>query len=1506
MKRQFLFITIIAILLIAVQFTSGQSSLLTNKYYSDFSSILNLPLLQNDVNKKHGRISQQMNILPAPMQQNGHIAYTQKYRDNESIRCISISSPDCYLIISGGITNGYYSYSSDGTKIVYQSDRDRNNEIYIMNSDGSNQTRLTNDPAYDAYPAFSPDGTRIVFVRDGSVYVMNSDGSGQTSLNTPNLAYFPMFSPNNSKIAFVTLNDELFIMNSDGSNRILLASGADNNYRPKFSPDGTKIVFIRDIGVFQYEIYTVDVNNLTLNRLTNNNVGEYDPVFSPDGSKIAFVRNTDLNRQIFIMNSDGSNQVQLTNNGYAEEPIFSPDGSKIIFDGWDQAIGDGIYVMNSNGSNKTRLVAAITSYGNRPVFSPDGTKISYDAHCQDLQFCPNDNNEIYVMNSNGSNQTRLTYNFVKTTEASYSNDGRKIVFTENRNNDFEIFIQSVNEYYSERLTNNSVKDYSPVVSPNGAKVAFTSDRDGNEEIYLMNADGTNQTRLTNNSASDSDPTFSADGTKIAFSTNRDGNQEIYVMNTDGSNQTRITTNPASDFQPAFSFDGSKIAFATNRDGNVEIYIMNSNGSSQTRLTNNAAKDILPAFSPDGTKVTFTRTIDGNDFGRVFTIDINGAFESFITNGRDPTWQTSPSESEVNVSVEARDGNYYPFGASLTATSNTTGNTFTPNSNNTFTLPIGDSYTLTAQDTLANGQQVQFTSATTPILEPYQIYYRTLIAQSPVFNIIGILNGQSSPSGIMVNNANGAVVFPECEVRLGGQTEDPPNSQNKVVYKCVGIPVGTRSIITPQKSGTTFTPNSQSFPGIEDNLQFNFETGQPVAITVTTNPTGRTFIVDGTAYTSALPFNWVSGSQHTISVSPIQNGATGTRYVFTNWSDGNTQNPRTITTPVTATTYTAVFKTQHQLTTSVNPVSSGSISANPSSADGWYDAGQSVQLTATANSGYSFSGWIGTVNSNNNPLTLTVNGPVTQTANFTQNPVPITIGSSPAGRTFTYNSVTYTTPKQFDWQPNSQHTIAFISPQNGSAGTRYIFDRWSDNSSVQNSRVITVPSSAATYTANFTTQYQLTMNAGAGGTVSPLSGNWYDAGQQVQISAVPNSGFTFGSWSGSGSGSYSGSNNPVNITLNNPITQTAGFNACAFTLSSNSQSFNAGGGNGSFGLTTMSGCGWTASSNSPWLHVTNGGSGTNSGTVGFSVDPNSGGARTGTITAGGQFFTVNQSQTVVVRNASFDFDGDRKTDISIFRPAPAEWWYLRSSNSSNRAVQFGLTSDKIVPADFTGDGKTDIAFFRPSTGQWFVIRSEDDSFYAFPFGSNGDIPVPADFDGDGKADPTVFRPSNAVWYTLRSSDGQYSFTQFGVSEDVPLPNDYDGDGKADYGVFRPTPSEWWILKSTGGVSAFQFGSAGDKPTPADFTGDGKTDAAFWRPSNGFWYVLRSEDLSYYAFPFGANGDIPAPGDYDGDGRADAAVFRPANLVWYLQQTTNGIATVPFGIAGDIPVPSAYLP
>jgi hypothetical protein len=274
--------------------------------------------------------------------------------------------------------------------------------------------------------------------------------------------------------------------------------------------------------------------------------------------------------------------------------------------------------------------------------------------------------------------------------------------------------------------------------------------------------------------------------------------------------------------------------------------------------------------------------------------------------------------------------------------------------------------------------------------------------------------------------------------------------------------------------------------------------------------------------------------------------------------------------------------------------------------------------------------------------------------------------------------------------------------------------------------------------------------------------------------------------------------------------------------------------------------------------------------------------------------------------SFDYDGDGKTDASVYRPSAGDW-YLLGSTAGFGAYHFGAPSDILTPADFTGDGKTDVAVFRPSTGVWFVLRSEDFTFYGAGFGTTGDIPAPGDYDGDGKADLVVYRPGAQGYWYLQQSTAGFSAVPFGIAEDKPALGDYDGDGKLDISVYRPSLGNWYRFNSSNGsFYGVHFGSPGDMIVPGDYTGDGKTDNAIFRPSESTWYILRSEVPTFYSAGFGAAGDIPSPGDYDGDGRTDLAVYRPgAQGIFYIQQSTAGFSAIPWGISGDRPTANAYV-
>lgn len=264
---------------------------------------------------------------------------------------------------------------------------------------------------------------------------------------------------------------------------------------------------------------------------------------------------------------------------------------------------------------------------------------------------------------------------------------------------------------------------------------------------------------------------------------------------------------------------------------------------------------------------------------------------------------------------------------------------------------------------------------------------------------------------------------------------------------------------------------------------------------------------------------------------------------------------------------------------------------------------------------------------------------------------------------------------------------------------------------------------------------------------------------------------------------------------------------------------------------------------------------------------------------------------------FDFDGDFKADISVFREG---MWYMLEGTAGFAAAQFGMATDRIVPADYDGDGKTDIAVFRPAEGNWYCLYSGNGTWSGVHFGTDGDVPAPGDYDADGRADYAVFRAG--TWYVQRSSAGFFA-EQFGLSTDRPVAADFDGDGKTDIAVYRD--GTWYVDQSTQGFTARNFGLAGDRTAAADYDGDGKADIAVWRPGEGNWYVFRSSDGAVSAAHWGMQGDMPAPADYDGDGKADYAVFR-GNGEWWISQSGSGAAVYEkFGLTGDMPVPSSLV-
>ncbi|HET7551721.1 MAG TPA: DPP IV N-terminal domain-containing protein [Gemmatimonadaceae bacterium] len=287
----------------------------------------------------------------------------------------------------------------------------------------------------------------------------------------------------------------------------------------------------------------------------------------PAATAIAFASARSGNYNIYTILDDGTGLKQLTTDAdpdFSLLPAWSPDGSKIAFSSTRERSSTGldIWVMDADGSNQTRLTDAAGQNG-RAAWSPDGSKIAYasivdvDVGGQTTQV-----GEIWVMNADGSGATALT------SDGAFAN--------------------------------------SPSWSPDGSKIVFQSNRDGTDQIYVMNADGSGITRLTNGDWGDQQPAWSPDGTKIAFQSTRDAADpnavdvtdfEIYVMNADGGSPTRLTNNDVFDGNVAWSANGSKLVFDTRRDGNEEVYVMNADGSNPVNVTNNPSEDGFARYHP---------------------------------------------------------------------------------------------------------------------------------------------------------------------------------------------------------------------------------------------------------------------------------------------------------------------------------------------------------------------------------------------------------------------------------------------------------------------------------------------------------------------------------------------------------------------------------------------------------------------------------------------------------------------------------------------------------------------------------------------------------------------------------------------------------------------------------------------------------------------------------------------------------------------------------------------
>ena len=300
------------------------------------------------------------------------------------------------------------------------------------------------------------------------------------------------------------------------------------------------------------------------------------------------------------------------------------------------------------------------------------------------------------------------------------------------------------------------------------------------------------------------------------------------------------------------------------------------------------------------------------------------------------------------------------------------------------------------------------------------------------------------------------------------------------------------------------------------------------------------------------------------------------------------------------------------------------------------------------------------------------------------------------------------------------------------------------------------------------------------------------------------------------------------------------------------------------------------------------------------------------------------QTCVMPNACTiqrrsDFNGDGKTDFSVFRPASGTWFVQPNGAGSAFAAAFGAAGDKLQPADYDGDGKTDLGVFR--AGVWYWLRSSDNTVRSANWGAASDIPVAGDYLGNGttaagtQAELAVYRPSTGVWYVLNTANNTMAAVNWGgAASDVPALGDFDGDCKLDFAVRRTTGSpaagdtQFFILPSGGGAATgARWGREEMAMAIADYDGDGKSDVGVVATVGGQlrWYVIGLNNaVLFNGTQFGIAGDVVTVGNYDGDVKADLSIWRPATGLFAYRSSVSGVdPQVNFGAATDIPTARA---
>ena len=559
-------------------------------------------------------------------------------------------------------------------QIVYSNE----NDIFVLNLADSQVRRLTDDPELDFDAAWSPDGSQIVFRshRDGDeeIYVMNADGSNQTNLskNPGGGDWSPVWSPDGTRIAFFSEREGksgIWVMDTHGGNVIPVGTASGVNDYPTWSPDSKRIAWNCTMGKTHpnrrgdFEVCVSNADGSGLTQLTDTEGDNKYPTWSPDGSQIAFVSNRNGwptlpdyeplgydpeafgDEEIFIMNVDGTNQINLTNNPREDDsfPAWSRDGQHLIYSRY----GCLTVLSLANASQPIRISKGNCTGTDAGTF-PDWFQPVKTASAETASTCEpaisfmderNGQVDIFAVNSDGSGLRQLTNDSARELAMSWSPDGSKLAFQRSSEEDGSTELYLVNADGSEltNLTRNPGDDWSPAWSPDGKQIVYYADGAEGMALYIMNFFKGSAPAVIPGTQMGAWPSWSPDGKQIVYRQELPGNDEIFVIHADGSNPVNLTQHYANDLSPDWSPDGKTIIFESVRDNNYEIYAIKPNGDNLRRLTNHPLEDQHARWSPDGTTILYSHhgelylmNPDGSDPRPLTKQPITGNFAEWRT------------------------------------------------------------------------------------------------------------------------------------------------------------------------------------------------------------------------------------------------------------------------------------------------------------------------------------------------------------------------------------------------------------------------------------------------------------------------------------------------------------------------------------------------------------------------------------------------------------------------------------------------------------------------------------------------------------------------------------------------------------------------------------------------------------------------------------------------------------------------------------------------------------